>query len=337
MDNGNKTHARIFLFSELTNDTSLAIFLFIFFLLIYIATVVGNVGLIGIVYKTSTLHTPMYYFLSYLSLVDLFYSSTVVPKMISDLITLKKVISFHGCALQFFVFATLAGTDVLLLSNMSYDRYVAICYPLHYVTIMTKKKCLCLVLLAFFLGFLQSSIQIKCIFGLQFCGSNLIDHFYCDVLPLFKLSCSDISSCEMLTLLSIGSYSIASLTTILGSYIFIIFSILKIKSTKGRKKAFSTCSSHLICASVFYVSVFCTYLRPSSDFFNEQDKVASIFYSVITPMLNPLIYSLRNQEVKAVIKRAILRFKSVVQIGSFKVGDVLHGLQALKKVQKKTM
>ncbi|CAJ0917016.1 unnamed protein product [Ranitomeya imitator] len=303
MDNENRTQARIFLLSGLTNNTTLAIFLFIFFLLVYIVTVVGNVGLIAIVYKTSALHKPMYYFLSYLSLVDLFYSSTVVPKMISDLIAMKKVISFQGCALQFFVFATLAGTDVLLLSNMSYDRYVAICHPLHYVIIMTKKKCLYLVIIAFFLGFLQSSIQINCIFGLQFCRSNLIDHFYCDVLPLFKLSCSDISTCEMLTLLFIGSYSIASLTTILVSYIFIMFSILKINSTKGRKKAFSTCSSHLICASVFYVSVFCTYLRPSSDFFNEQDKVASIFYSVMTPMLNPLIYSLRNKEVKSVIKK----------------------------------
>ncbi|XP_077118472.1 olfactory receptor 5AR1-like [Ranitomeya variabilis] len=319
MDNENRTQARIFLLSGLTNNTTLAIFLFIFFLLVYIVTVVGNVGLIAIVYKTSALHNPMYYFLSYLSLVDLFYSSTVVPKMISDLIAMKKVISFQGCALQFFVFATLAGTDVLLLSNMSYDRYVAICHPLHYVIIMTKKKCLYLVIIAFFLGFVQSSIQIHCIFGLQFCGSNLIDHFYCDVLPLFKLSCSDISTCEMLTLLFIGSYSIASLTTILVSYIFIMFSILKINSTKGRKKAFSTCSSHLICASVFYVSVFCTYLRPSSDFFNEQDKVASIFYSVMTPMLNPLIYSLRNKEVKSVIKKIALGFKIVGQIGSLNV------------------
>ncbi|XP_069618341.1 olfactory receptor 5G9-like [Ranitomeya imitator] len=318
MDNENRTQPRIFLLSGLTNNTTLAIFLFIFFLLIYIVTVVGNVGLIAIVYKTSALHHPMYFFLSYLSLVDLFYSSTVVPKIISDLIAMKKAISFQGCALQFFVFATLAGTDELLLSNMSYDRYVAICHPLHYVIIMTK-KCLYLGIIAFFLGFVQSSIQINCIFGLQFCGSNLIDHFYCDVLPLFKLSCSDISTCKMLTLLFIGSYSIASLTTILVSYIFIMFSILKINSTKGRKKAFSTCSSHLICASVFYVSVFCTYLRPSSDFFNEQDKVASIFYSVMTPMLNPLIYSLRNKEVKSVIKKIALCFKIVGHISSLNV------------------
>ncbi|XP_073403104.1 olfactory receptor 5AR1-like [Dendrobates tinctorius] len=337
MDNENKTQASIFLLTGLTDNTTLAIFLFIFFLLVYIVTVVSNVGLFAIVYKTSALQTPMYYFLSYLSLVDLFYSSTVVPKMISDLIAKTKAISFQGCALQFFVFATLAGTDLVLLSNMSYDRYVAICHPLHYVLIMTKKKCLYLVLNAFFLGFMQSAIQINCIFGLQFCGSNLIDHFYCDVLPLFKLSCSDISTCEMITHLCIGSFCIGSLTTILVSYIFIMFSILKINSTKGRIKAFSTCSSHLICASVFFVSVFCTYLRPSSDLFNEQDKVASIFYSVMTPMLNPLIYSLRNKEVKSAIKSTALGFKNIVHIGFLNVWDVVNGLPALKNLWKKSM
>ncbi|XP_069819468.1 olfactory receptor 5G9-like [Dendropsophus ebraccatus] len=334
MDTENKTRAGVFEFSGLASDVDLGIFLFIFFLLVYIITLVGNVGLIGIVHKTSALHTPMYYFLSYLSLVDLLYSSAVAPKMISDLISMKKVISFHGCALQFYVFATLAGTDVLLLSNMSYDRYVAICHPLHYVSIMTKKKCLFLILLAFSLGFFQSSLQTNCIFRLDFCGSNLIDHFYCDVLPLLKLSCSDTFICELLTVFFIGSYSIVSLTTILVSYIFIISSILKIKSSKGRKKAFSTCSSHLTCASVFYVSVLFTYLRPS-DFLKEQDKVASVFYSVMTPMLNPLIYSLRNQEVKTAITRAGRSLRSVVQSGLLNSWNVVGGLSVFRSLNKK--
>ncbi|XP_044138615.1 olfactory receptor 5B12-like [Bufo gargarizans] len=301
----NKTQATKFVFSGLTDDEKLVPFLYAFFLHVYIITVVGNVGIMVIVHKTSTFHTPMYYFLSYLSLVDLFYSSAVTPKMLSDLISLKKVITFHGCALQFFVFATLAGTEVVLLSNMSYDRYAAICQPLHYVSIMTKKKCSNLVALAFSLGVLQSTAQTSCVFSLQYCASNLIDHFYCDIPPLLKLSCSDTFACNMVTVFLIGSYSVCSLTTILVSYIFIFFSILQIRSAKGRQKAFSTCSSHLICSSIFYVSVFLAYVRPPSDTFKREDKVISIFYSVITPMLNPLIYSLRNQEVKKVIIRAV--------------------------------
>ncbi|XP_075715892.1 olfactory receptor 5AR1-like [Rhinoderma darwinii] len=305
MDNMNKTQATMFVFSGLTDDTKLLMFLFVFFLQVYIITVVGNVGIVVIVHKTSNLHNPMYYFLSYLSLVDLFYSSAVTPKMISDLISKRKVITFHGCALQFFVFATLAGTEVILLSNMSYDRYAAICHPLHYVSIMTKKKCFHLVILAFSLGVLQSTAQTSCVFNLQYCASNVIDHFYCDIPPLLVLSCSDTFACDMVTVFLVGSYCVASLTTILVSYIFILFSILRIKSAKGRQKAFSTCSSHLICSSIFYVSVFLTYVRPPSDTFKKQDKVVSIFYSVMTPMLNPLIYSLRNQEVKNVIVRAM--------------------------------
>ncbi|KAG8539071.1 hypothetical protein GDO81_021515 [Engystomops pustulosus] len=305
MEDVNKTQATMFVFSGLTNDSKLALFLFVFFLQVYIITVVGNVGIIIIVRRTPTFHTPMYFFLSYLSLVDLFYSSAVTPKMISDLMSVKKVITFHGCALQFFIFASLAGTEVVLLSNMSYDRYAAICHPLHYVSIMTKKKCFHLVILAFSLGVVQSVAQTSCVFNLQYCASNLIDHFYCDIPPLLKLSCSETLACDMVTVVLIGSYSVVSLSTILVSYIFIFFAILRIKSAKGRQKAFSTCSSHLICSSIFYVSVFLAYVRPPSDTFKKEDKVVSIFYSVVTPMLNPLIYSLRNQEVKKVLVRAV--------------------------------
>ncbi|KAM3926712.1 olfactory receptor 5AR1-like [Leptodactylus fuscus] len=303
----NKTKVTMFEFSGLTQDPKPSIFLFVFFLLVYLITVVGNVGLFTIVYKTSTLHTPMYYFLSYLSVVDLFYSSTVTPKMISDLISVRKAISFSGCAVQFFFFSMFAAIDVLLLSNMSYDRYVAICHPLHYGSIMTQKKCLLLGVFAFLGGILPSSVQTGCIFNLQYCGPNLIDHFYCDIPSVLKLSCSKTFTCEMVTLFFVGSYSIGSLATILVSYIYILVAILQIKSTKGRQKAFSTCSSHVICASIFYVSVFLTYLRPPSEHFEKQDKVASVFYSVITPMLNPLIYSLRNQEVKSALVNALVK------------------------------
>ncbi|XP_077118459.1 olfactory receptor 5AR1-like [Ranitomeya variabilis] len=297
----NQSRPTMFEFTGLTNDATLSIFLFVFFLLVYMITVVANVGLFIAVHKTSALHTPMYFFLSYLSVVDLFYSSVIVPKMISDLVSRRKVISFYGCALQFYFFAALASTDVHLLSNMSYDRYVAICHPLHYVSMMTKTKCFCMVLVAFSLGFLQSTAQTSCMFSLQYCGSNVINHFYCDIPPLLKLSCSDIVMCDMVIMFLIGFYGIGSLTAIMISYIFIIISILKIKSSKGRQKAFSTCSSHIICSCIFFLSVLLTYLHPPSNAINNQSKVASIFYSVMTPMLNPLVYSLRNQEVRNVI------------------------------------
>ncbi|XP_073403112.1 olfactory receptor 5B21-like [Dendrobates tinctorius] len=303
----NQSQPTMFEFTGLTNDTALAILLFIFFLLVYLITVVANVGLFIAVHKTSTLHTPMYFFLSYLSVIDLFYSSVIAPKMISDLASRRKVISFYGCALQFYFFAALASTDVHLLSNMSYDRYAAICHPLHYVSMMTKTKCFYMVLLAFSLGFMQSAAQTSCMFSLQYCGSNVIDHFYCDIPPLLKLSCSNIVMCDMVIMFLIGFYVIGSLTAILISYLFIIISILKIKSSKGRQKAFSTCSSHIICSSIFFVSVLLTYLHPPSKAIKNQSKVASIFYTVMTPMLNPLVYSLRNQEVRNVIVQTFHR------------------------------
>ncbi|XP_075061691.1 olfactory receptor 5AP2-like [Mixophyes fleayi] len=305
MDVINKTQVTVFVFSGLTDNRELAQFLFIFFLHVYLVTIVGNIGMMTVVHNTSNLHTPMYFFLSYLSLVDLLYSSVITPKMLSDLFSMRKTISFDGCALQFFFFASLACTEVFLLSNMSYDRFVAICHPLHYVSIMTKKKCWYLVVLAFTIGFIQSSMQTSCIFTLQFCGSNLIDHFYCDMPPLIKLSCSDSFPCAIITVIFIGSSGLGSLTTILISYTFIISSILRMKSAEGRQKAFSTCSSHLLCVTMFYVSVFFTYLRSPSNVLEKQDKIAAVFYSVLTPMLNPLIYSLRNQEVKRVMKEAM--------------------------------
>ncbi|XP_075061095.1 olfactory receptor 5AP2-like [Mixophyes fleayi] len=299
----NKTQIRVFVLSGLTDNRELAPFLFVLFLHVYMVTIVGNIGMMAAVHNTSNLHTPMYYFLSFLSLVDLLYSSVITPKMLSDLISMRKTISSHGCALQFFFFAALACTECLLLANMSYDRYAAICHPLHYVSIMTKNICLYLVVLAFSIGFVQSSFQTKCLFSLQFCGSNLIDHFYCDMPPLLKLSCSDTFSCVIVTVFFIVSCGLGSFITILISYSFIISSILQINSAEGRQKAFSTCSSHLMCVTMFYVSVFFTYLRSPSSVFEKQDKIAAVVYSVVTPMLNPLIYSLRNQVVKRVIRR----------------------------------
>ncbi|XP_077329928.1 olfactory receptor 5AP2-like [Lithobates pipiens] len=310
----NNTQVTVFVFSGLTDNDKLIPFLFTFFLMVYLVTILGNIGLIILVLVASNLHTPMYYFLSFLSAVDLFYSTSITPKMLSDLPSLRKTISLNGCATQFFFFAGLAGTEVLLLSSMSYDRYAAICHPLHYVSIMSKSKYFSLVGLSFFMGFFQSAVQTSCLFSLQVCGSNLIDHFYCDVPPILQLSCSKTLICNMLTILSVGCYCFYSLSTILVSYVFIFTTILSIKSSEGRQKAFSTCSSHLMCASVFYVSVCITYLRSPSSALNKKDKEVSVFYSVMTPMLNPLIYSLRNQEVKKAIMQVVHNILHVFRI-----------------------
>ncbi|KAM9312347.1 olfactory receptor 5AR1-like [Gastrophryne carolinensis] len=299
----NETQVTFFEFSGLTDNKQLEPFLFTLFLVVYVVTICGNTGMISVVHLWTELHTPMYYFLSYLSTVDLFYSSVVTPKMLCDLLSKKKTISFVGCALQFLFFTALAITEVLVLSIMSYDRYVAICHPLHYILKMTKKKCRSLVLIAFTNGLVLSTSLTTCLFTLQFCGSNYLDHFYCDIPPILKLSCSDTFACDVLLALLVCSCNIGSLTIILVSYVFIISAILRMKSTRGQKKAFSTCSSHLMCSTMFYVTVFFTYLHPSSGVSEKQDKVPALFYSVMTPMLNPIIYSLRNQEVRRVIMK----------------------------------
>ncbi|KAM5171694.1 olfactory receptor 5AR1-like [Mantella aurantiaca] len=305
MGTENNTQVVVFEFSGLTDNDKLIPFLFAFFLMVYLVTILGNIGLIVLVFVASNLHTPMYYFLSYLSAVDLFYSTTITPKMLYDLTSLRKTITFNGCALQYLFFAALAGTEVLILSSMSYDRYAAICHPLHYVSIMTKSKCLSLVCLSFSFGFFQSVVQTSCLFSLQYCGPNLIDHFYCDAPAIQRLSCSKTLLCNTFTILSVGFCGFISLSAILFSYSLIFTTILRIKSSEGRQKSFSTCSPHLMCASNFFVSVFFTYFRSPSSALDKQDKVPSVFYTVMTPMWNPFIYSLRNQEVKRAIIRAM--------------------------------
>ncbi|XP_056424949.1 olfactory receptor 5B12-like [Hyla sarda] len=322
MDLVNRTTLTFFIFSGLTEIEELIPFLFVLFSLLYVMALVGNIGIVVLVYNSSRLHSPMYYFLSFLALIDVFYSCTITPKLIFDLTVVEKVITFTGCALQFFSYAALGGSENFLLSTMSYDRYVAICHPLHYMTIMTRKKCLHLIFAVFSVGFLQSAVQTSCTFSLQFCGSGFIDHFYCDVPPILRLSCSDTSYCNMVTVYIVGVLTIIPFLTIILSYIFILSTILRMTSAEGRKKAFSTCSSHLICASVFYMPIFFNYLHPPSSVFTSQDKVAAIFYAVVTPMLNPLIYTLRNQEIRRTIGQATRnRISSAIRLIKSKIAS----------------
>ncbi|KAM5170520.1 olfactory receptor 5AP2-like [Mantella aurantiaca] len=302
----NKTQVTFFELSGLTDDKEFAPFLFMLFLLVYMMTICGNIGIIAVVQISSSLHTPMYYFLSYLSLVDLFYSSVVTPKLLSDLLSDKKLISFIGCALQFYFFIALASVEVFVLSIMAYDRYIAICHPLRYVLIMTAKKCLGLALLIFLVGFIQSVPQTSCVFSLEYCHSNIVDHIYCDLPPLLKLTSSDTLTCQIVTLFTGSFFGLSSLSTILISYVLIASSILRMKTASGRRKAFSTCSSHLISTSIFYITISLNYFHLSNDL-NQQDKVGPVLYTSVTPVLNPLVYSLRNQEIKRIIKKLLWR------------------------------
>ncbi|XP_003341561.2 olfactory receptor 5F1-like [Monodelphis domestica] len=314
MSGGNYTTVTEFILLGLTDSTELQIILFVLFLLIYTLTMIGNAGMIMLIKTDSQLHTPMYFFLTSLSLTDIVYSSTITPKMLTDLLSERKIISFAGCFLQMYVFIALITTECILFGLMAYDRYVAICNPLLYTVIMSKTVCLKMAMGAFTAGFLNSIIHTSYISSLSFCGSNVIHHFFCDSPPILKLSCSDTQMNEMIIFICAGINMLGTLLIILTSYIYILFSILRLHSVDGRRKAFSTCASHLTAIVIFYGTEIVTYLCPSSSYSPTQGKVLSVFYTVVIPMLNPLIYSLRNEEVKRALKNVIFRKRSLILI-----------------------
>ncbi|EDL79462.1 rCG26851 [Rattus norvegicus] len=273
---------------------------FVLFLPVYLATVLGN-GLIVVTISVSkTLHSPMYVFLSSLSLVEIFYSSTVVPKFITDLLAKVKTISLKGCLVQIFFFHFLGVAEILLLVVMAYDRYVAICKPLHYMNIMSRQVCHMLVAGSWLGGLIHSIIQILITIPLPFCGPNVIDHYFCDLQPLFKLACTDTFLEGVIVMANSGLISIISLFILVSSYAIILVS-LRNHSAEGRRKALSTCASHIMVVTLFFGPAIFLYLRPSSTF--TEDKLVAVFYTVITPMLNPIIYTLRNAEVKNAVRK----------------------------------
>ncbi|XP_049635827.1 olfactory receptor 1020-like [Suncus etruscus] len=277
--------------------------LFVVFLIIYMITLFGNLGMILLIKIDSHLHTPMYFFLSNLSLVDFCYSTVIVPNMLVNFWVKNPVISFNGCATQFFFFGSFAGIEGFLLAVMAYDRYVAICKPLLYTVTMSPQINVLLVLATYFAGFVNAAIHTALTFQLSFCGSNIINHFFCDTPPLLKLSCSDTHVNEIVIFAFASFNELSCLLTILISYLYILIAILRIRSAEGRHKAFSTCASHLMAVTIFFGTILFMYLRPSSSYSMDQDKVVSVFYTVVIPMLNPLIYSLRNKEVKASFRK----------------------------------
>uniref|UniRef100_A0A674JLA7 Olfactory receptor n=2 Tax=Terrapene triunguis TaxID=2587831 RepID=A0A674JLA7_9SAUR len=305
MEKGNHSEATDFILSGLTDRPELQVPLFLVFLLIYGITLVGNGGMILLVTIDPRLHTPMYFFLRNLSFCDLCYSSVISPKMLLNFLAERKSISYTACTVQLSLCIVFTDVECLLLAVMAYDRYVAICNPLLYTVTMSRQLCNQLVAGVYAVGVLDSMIQTSLIFQLLFCSSNIINHFLCDVPPLLPLSCSDTRINEIVMFVLMCCITGSSFLTVLLSYVYIISTILQIRSAEGRRKAFSTCSFHLTAVVLFFGTVLFMYLRPPSSYSMDTDKVASVFYMVVIPMLNPLIYSLRNMEVKDALRKAM--------------------------------
>uniref|UniRef100_A0A8D1XWQ7 Olfactory receptor n=1 Tax=Sus scrofa TaxID=9823 RepID=A0A8D1XWQ7_PIG len=303
MEKHNGTVLSEFILLGITDRPELQAPLFGLLLLIYVISVVGNLGMVILTKVDARLQTPMYFFLRHLAFTDLGYSTTVGPKMLVNFVVDKNIISYYFCALQLAFFLVFIISELFILSAMSYDRYVAICHPLLYTVIMSQKVCWVLVAIPYlYCTFVSLLVTVK-IFNSSFCGHNVIRHFYCDSLPLLSLLCSDTQEIELIILILAGFNLISSLLIVLVSYLFILEAILRMHSAEGRHKAFSTCGSHLTVVTVFYGTLIFMYVQPESSHSFDTDKVASIFYTLIIPMLNPLIYSLRNKDVKCAIQR----------------------------------
>ncbi|XP_055970970.1 olfactory receptor 151-like [Sorex fumeus] len=293
-----------FVLDGLTHRPELQLPLFFLFLGIYGVTVVGNLGMIFLITFNSKLHSPMYFFLGNLSFLDLFYSSVVTPKLLGNFVWEKNIISYSGCMTQLFFFCVFAIGECFMLSAMAYDRYVAICSPLLYSVTMSPKVCNMLVIGVYTMGTWGAVAHIIAMTRISFCGDNVIHHYFCDIFPLLKLACSSTLVSDLLVIFVGGLSVLTSALTIIISYAFIIASILRISSAEGRSKTFSTCGSHLTAVGVFYGSVTFMYFKPSSSNM-AQEQVASVFYTTVIPMLNPLIYSLRNKDVKNVLRNTL--------------------------------
>ncbi|KAB0360438.1 hypothetical protein FD754_004594 [Muntiacus muntjak] len=287
---GNHSSLTEFILAGLTDQPRLQLPLFLLFLGIYVVTVVGNLGMITLIGLSSHLHTPMYYFLTNLSYIDLCHSTVVTPKMLVSFVTKQNIISYPGCMTQLYFFIVFIIAECHMLAAMAYDRYAAICNPLLYNVTMSYHICFRITVGVYILAIIGSTIHTVFMLRLIFCKNNVVNHYFCDLFPLFELSAFNL---------------LTPAITILASYIFILFNILQIRSNKGRSKAFRTCSSHLLGVAIFYGSASFMYLQPSSVSSMDQGKVSSVFYTILVPMLNPLIYSLRNKDVKFALRKIL--------------------------------
>ncbi|XP_058162272.1 olfactory receptor 8K5-like [Dasypus novemcinctus] len=311
MDQHNLTMLPKFILQGVTSLPELQGPLFGVFLIIYIVTVVGNLGLIILTKVDSHLHTPMYFFIRHLAFVDLGNSTVICPKMLVNFLMDQNTISYYACATQMAFFIMFIVSELFMLSAMAYDRYVAICNPLYYNVTMSQRLCHVIIGIPYLYSTFQSLLFTIKTFTSSFCGSNIISHFYCDKVPLLPMLCSNAQELQILTIVFSAFNLISSLLIVLVSYVLILIAIIQMNTAEGRKKAFSTCASHLTVVVVFYGTLLFMYVQPKLVYSIDSDKMASVFYTLVTPMLNPLIYSLRNKEVKNAFYRV---FKNACNI-----------------------
>ena len=297
-----------FVLTGLTDLPGLQVPLSLVFLAIYLTTMVGNLGLILLIWKDPHLHTPMYSFLGSLAFADVCSSSSVTPKMFINFLSKDHVIPLFDCLTQFYFLGSSATTECFLLVVMAYDRYAAICNPLLYSVVMSNRLCIQFIGVSYFIGFLHSAIHVGLLFRLTFCRTNVIHYFYCEILQLFKISCTDSTLNTLLVFIFSAFIQASTFITIMVSYTCVLFAILKKKSEKGRRKAFSTCSAHLLSVSLFYGTLFFMYVCPGSGPSEDHKKIYSLFYTIIIPLLNPFIYSLRNKEVISALRRIMKKW-----------------------------
>ncbi|XP_074826265.1 olfactory receptor 6F1-like [Natator depressus] len=299
---GNQSIITEFIFLGFENIQDLKVLLFLVFLVIYIVTMTGNMLIIALVMADQHLHTPMYFFLGNLACLETCYTSTILPRLLASLLTGDRTISFMGCVTQMYFLGSLAAAECYLLAAMSYDQYLAICKPLHYATFMTARFFLQLTAGSCISAFLAISITVSFMSQLTFCGPNEIDHFFCELTPVVKLSCSDTIVVEFVAFLFASIFTLPSFLLTIISYVLIIATILRLSSISGKQKAFSTCSSHLVAVTIFYRTLMIVYVLPKNNTLRDLNKLFSVFYTVLTPMVNPLKYSLRvclHYEIKS--------------------------------------
>ncbi|XP_003209339.1 olfactory receptor 6B1-like [Meleagris gallopavo] len=318
----NSTQTNMFLLLGFPGLTDFKVLLFTVLLLMYIVTVVENVLIISLIKTNHELCKPMYFFLGQLSFIEVWYISVTVPKLLANFIAEDRSISFAGCMTQLFFFISFMCTECVLLSAMAYDRCVAICQPLRYLLIMTYQMCACLIALSWFTGFTVSLIKISFISQLEFCSSHVINHFFCDISPVLHLACTDMSVAEMVDFVLALFILLVPLSIIVVSYLLIITTILHIPTTQSKKKAFSTCASHLTVVIIFFSATLFMYARPKKISSYDTNKLVSAVYAIVTPMLNPFIYCLRNQELKKAFKKTLS-----VKITISKVSKIISSLQ----------
>ncbi|XP_045423123.1 olfactory receptor 13G1 [Lemur catta] len=298
-----------FIILGFTKNPELQGILFLVFLFIYLVAFLGNMLIVIAIIYNNTLHTPMYVFLLALAIVDIICTTSIIPEMLGTMITPGKTISYGGCMSQLLFFTWSLGAEMVLFTTMAYDRYIAICFPLHYSTIMNHRMCVALLSTVMAIAVTNSWVHTGLILRLTFCGPNTIDHFFCEIPPLLALSCSPVRINEVMVYVADITLAIGDFTLTCISYGFIIAAILHIRTAEGKRKAFSICSSHLVVVSLYYSPVIYTYIRPASSYTFEKDKVIAAFYALVTPALNPIVYSFRNKKMQAGIRKVFTFLK----------------------------